>query len=293
MPWPLDPTAVANAAPTGTANAIRSGQSLVDTARALGSGALETGKTLGAGVSKILAPAGGGLLQAAGAVGSAIRRRPMMAKGIIGGSLLAPIIGGTFMENESRDENKLMSTRLNPERDITASLDEFLEKKAAYTPPGSWLQPPQGGGMYQPTGPKDFAQQFGAGAAGSGAMLGGEFAKGVGGSLATGVIKLLGHAFDAVNKAMISKPKQKAIFETALRTDPTIVDFLQGSPDHLAMLTDAYATLARFAPSLSEDINVVRTYLREVALSGGGVNYATVKNLIDTERALKGKDGSI
>lgn len=289
MAWPYNPAEIAATATPGIASAIRSGQSLVDTAKAMGSGALVQGKNLASFANKTIAPAGGAILRAAGAIGTSVRSRPMLAKSLLGGAILAPIVGDSFMEHESRDENKLMSARLNPERDVTANLDEFLEKKAGYYP----LGPPKGSLPYAAVGPSDFAHQFGIGAASSGAGLGGEFAKGIGSSLANGVIKLLGHAFDAVNSAMISKPKQKAIFDSAIRTDPTIVDFLQGAPEHMAMLTDAYATLSRFAPSLSEDINVVRTYLREVALSGGGVNYATVKNLIDTERALKGFEGAI
>jgi hypothetical protein len=57
-------------------------------------------------------------------------------------------------------------------------------------------------------------------------------------------------------------------------------------PDSKVLLRDSYGTMERFAPTLSLDINAVRSFLREAVLGGSGVNYATIKNLVDTEKSI-------
>ncbi len=42
--------------------------------------------------------------------------------------------------------------------------------------------------------------------------------------------------------------------------------------------------MKRFAPTLSSDPNAVRSFLREAATSGAGVNYNTIKLLAEAER---------
>ena len=70
------------------------------------------------------------------------------------------------------------------------------------------------------------------------------------------------------------------------RTPQVISDAIRRNPSVQKQLLEAYATMLKFAPSLTTDVNAVRSFLREVILGGGNVNYAVVKNLIDTERAL-------
>ena len=52
------------------------------------------------------------------------------------------------------------------------------------------------------------------------------------------------------------------------------------------LLTDAYHTMVRFAPTLATDKNAVKTFLREAVLMGTGPNVVTIKQLADAERAV-------
>jgi hypothetical protein len=54
-------------------------------------------------------------------------------------------------------------------------------------------------------------------------------------------------------------------------------------------ISQAYSSMVRFAPTLSTDINAVRSYLRESVMSGAGPNYATIKALADAENTVTGK----
>lgn len=58
-----------------------------------------------------------------------------------------------------------------------------------------------------------------------------------------------------------------------------------------ALLTDAYHTMVRFAPTLATDKNAVKTFLREAVLMGTGPNVVTIKQLADAERAVNPPPG--
>jgi hypothetical protein len=48
------------------------------------------------------------------------------------------------------------------------------------------------------------------------------------------------------------------------------------------------------SPTLSMDRNVVTTFLREAAQTQGSINYMTIKQLAETEKAInEARDGSI
>lgn len=57
------------------------------------------------------------------------------------------------------------------------------------------------------------------------------------------------------------------------------------------LLTDAYHTMVRFAPTLATDKNAVKTFLREAVLMGTGPNVVTIKQLADAERAVNPPPG--
>lgn len=54
-----------------------------------------------------------------------------------------------------------------------------------------------------------------------------------------------------------------------------------------SLLRSAYETMKKVAPTLAKDKNAVRSFLREVALSGTGPDYNTIKALADAEKTLK------
>jgi len=67
------------------------------------------------------------------------------------------------------------------------------------------------------------------------------------------------------------------LYSSVVGSDPILADADSAS------LQEAYTTMARFAPTLSTDTNAVRSFLREAATSGGGVNYNTIKLLSEAE----------
>lgn len=57
------------------------------------------------------------------------------------------------------------------------------------------------------------------------------------------------------------------------------------------VLMEAFHTMTRFAPVLSTDKNMVRSFLRQSVMSGAGPDFTTVKLLADSERAVTGDKG--
>lgn len=124
---------------------------------------------------------------------------------------------------------------------------------------------------------------------------GGSIASGVGSGLAQGAMQLvggaLGSAASAAYKSLVLEPKRKQLLEGLLKNDPVLSDSVKRNPNAQTLVLEAYGTMSKFAPTLSLDINAVRSFLREAVLSGSGVSYAAIKNLIETEQALKGRGG--
>lgn len=285
--------------------------------RGTGKAAIGVGRAATAVVDPVLSVGARGL----GAVGdaslSAIKNNPRAAKYLGGSLLLAPILWDDAAGTYDRVTERILRARQDPqrlveERDVMASLDEFLEKKAAAAPlpPNAsralkFMQAQTSRAAMDAVNKQrefigadlkkgiasalrkqrelptklDFRQHFlipglGGLAEGTG--------KGIGEMLARG----LGTALGGVREALFGNPAKKAILEKIMRDDRIIADAVQRNPAAKEQLLEAYATLNKFAPTLAEDINAVRSFLREVVLGGGQVNYATIKNLVDTEKAL-------
>lgn len=77
---------------------------------------------------------------------------------------------------------------------------------------------------------------------------------------------------------------RKAILQQLKMEDPV----LSNADDKVLM--EAFHTMSRFAPVLSTDKNAVRSFLRQAVMSGNGADYATIKLLADSERAVTGQD---
>lgn len=244
---------------------IRSGTALADHAvegaKLVGRGA----KGLLQGAESLLAPAGRPILEGAGAVGRWLYAHPGVATRLGGAMIAAPIIAGDFMPHASAQTNQILNAYADPEYVVTrpdmSKLSEFLEKKAA-----------QSTGVYG-----DLRN----------AAVGG-FGKGVGIGAADLLGSALGTLFGAAKDALSTNPARKAMIKKLLDSDPVISDAVRRNPATLETLMEAYSTMLRYAPSLTVDTNAVRSFLREVILGGGHVNYATIKNLIETEKALTG-----
>lgn len=117
------------------------------------------------------------------------------------------------------------------------------------------------------------------------------FAQNLGSSTAD---KLVGLTSDVITKGYESlkdtlqtSPVRKMIFTALKKEDPTIAD----APN--SALLEAYHTMAKVAPTLSTDKNAVKSFLREAIVSGGGVDYNTIRGVAEAEAAVNKVRGKL
>lgn len=106
--------------------------------------------------------------------------------------------------------------------------------------------------------------------------LGSEAASGVSGLAQMGAQAGAG----ALQQGVLQGPKQRKVLG-GLMDDDDILS--RASPEDLQQ---AYQTLQMFAPTLATDPNAVRSFLREAATTGGGVDYASIANLSRAEQTV-------
>lgn len=199
-------------------------------------------------------PSGGLLSRGLGGLSSFVQNNP---KGVLGAAAALSILPKAFAQSQGKAESELMKAYRDPSTVITASLDEFLEKKAAAASPFSF----------------------------SNELMGG-LAKGVATSIASALIGGIGTHLSNTRNILVQEPKRRALLDILFKSDPILKDAIARHPEAKAMILEAYGTMTKFAPNLSLDINATRSFLREAALGGHGVNYATIKNLVDTEKSI-------
>lgn len=316
-----DPRAVLANLPKEDSGDLRRGLALMEGAR----GAASSAKgALGAGyrsVSKFVSPThdpNSSLAKSISNAGSAIAKRPALARAAVGTAALAPILLHAFNTSQKQHEDELMNAYADPSRVIVASLDSFLEKKAElYSMTKEAAKAPKSEMQQLEARIKKFQQQskaqhgkdvksIGNAAARAvgkrmstkepgfwpsmGSSVTEGISKGIGSSVGGALVGLAAHGIgsgvDALRDHFMLEPKRKALVDTLLRTDPVLSDAVSRHPDSRTLVKDSYGTMVRFAPTLSLDINAVRSFLREAVMGGSGVNYATIKNLVDTERAI-------
>ena len=277
---------------------LQRGQALIEGIKGTGA-ALGDAARAGYGVaSKLLGPTtvpgkGSAVSRGLQHLGNYALQRPALMGTALGTAALAPTLINAFDASQKKHEATLMNAYATPDQVHVASLDEFLEKKAAQAP-GSWTPAMQ-----------DYMKDIAQTAAKSTARMGKEqkgfwgsaghsvaegFGGGIGGAVGGTLIGLaihgIGTGIDALRDHFMVDPKRKALVEALLRTDPVLSDAVQRHPDSITAVKEAYGTMVRFAPTLSLDVNAVRSFLREAVLGGAGVNYATIKNLVETERSI-------
>lgn len=81
-------------------------------------------------------------------------------------------------------------------------------------------------------------------------------------------------------KALITSPARKQLFDIIKKETPE----LQNVP--VAKLQEAYHTMTKIAPTLSQDKNAVKSFLAQAVVSATGVDYNTIKNLAEAEAAV-------
>ena len=267
-----DPHAVLAQMPPGESGDLRRGLELIGGAKDIGSAAKSV---LGAGyrgLSRVMDPVGesGLLAKGIGHAGDFFAKHPSMARGAIGTAALAPILGNAFLSSQANHQRELMDAYAQPDRVIVGSLDEFLEKKAE---------------LYSMTKEAVAARPFSLGTS-IGEGVGKGLGSALGGTAVGLLVQALGSGIGALHDRFSSDPKRKALVESILRSDSVLSDAVERHPEAKKMVVEAYGTMVRFAPTLSKDPNAVRSFLREAVLGGSGVNYATIKNLVDTEKSI-------
>lgn len=109
----------------------------------------------------------------------------------------------------------------------------------------------------------------------------------VGGSIVSeglaAIRRLIGVSSQAVSERMIKDPQRKKIINNVVKMDPVISTAERENPGQAAQ---AYSTMRKFAPTLSTDPNIVKSFLRNSALSGGPMDFQTIKGLADAEHAV-------
>ena len=78
-------------------------------------------------------------------------------------------------------------------------------------------------------------------------------------------------------------PVRKAIFKRLAVEDDIIG---QANPESMMR---AYSTMSKVAPTLSTDINAVKSFLRSSAMHDGGIDPMTIKGLAEAETAVTGR----
>jgi hypothetical protein len=120
-----------------------------------------------------------------------------------------------------------------------------------------------------------------------GSLLGG-IGQGVGKSIGQAGLEVIRALVSAAGNAMrlgqsSLNSQQKMLIKRIVEGDPMLRTYDVSNP---GVLESAYTTMVRTAPHVSEDKNVVVSFLREASQTGGTVNYVTMKHLAEAERAF-------
>lgn len=121
-----------------------------------------------------------------------------------------------------------------------------------------------------------------------GSDIAGGFGKAIGQQTVGGIASFLGSVADHLRDKIVLAPKREAIFDHLVKNDPIIAQYEASQPGSAAR---AYMTMSRFAPELSTDPNVVTSFLRETAQTGGTMNHVMVKQLAEAEAAIQSAKG--
>lgn len=107
--------------------------------------------------------------------------------------------------------------------------------------------------------------------------------------------KFIGEPIDAISGVLKKKfyiePKQQKAFETAIAEDPMLADLNRENPK---ALLSSFATLKKFSPTMSQDPQASRGYLRLAATSGlhnTGPDFATIRLMAETEKNIQNSKG--
>ena len=95
--------------------------------------------------------------------------------------------------------------------------------------------------------------------------------------------RLIGATAQSIKNRFSDEPKRKQIMQNIVTRDPVISMFEQEQPGGA---DEALRTMKQFAPTLSTNPAVVQAFLRNAAISGGPMDYQTIKELADAEASV-------
>lgn len=124
-------------------------------------------------------------------------------------------------------------------------------------------------------------QTFGQGVSGgaSSAVGGGIISEGI-----AAIRRLIGLSSQAVTEKFIQEPKRKKLLNEVKEKD---IHVRTGERENPGQADLAYMTMRRFAPTLSTDPAVVASFLRNAAVTGGPMDFQTIKGLAEAESAVQ------
>jgi hypothetical protein len=196
-----------------------------------------------------------------------------VASTALGGTAIAA--GTSFGPEAVKAESEFMKNRLGApggkfvyaSENVQAFLEEEFKKEARLdSSAGAW----------------NTAWQTGVGG------LAGGVGAGIGAAGVTVLTDILRKAGRGLSQKLVYDNKRKELLRKIISVDPIVSSFESQNP---GMMLKVYASMVAVAPTLSLDANAVTSFLREAAQTHGAINYLTIKQLAETEKAITSAKG--
>lgn len=95
---------------------------------------------------------------------------------------------------------------------------------------------------------------------------------------------LISSAVSGLSNVISNNPKRRTLLAQIVAHDPIVSMY---ESQHPGSAEKAYSSMVNVAPTISLDPNVVTSFLREAAQTGGSINYMTLKQLAEAENAVR------
>jgi hypothetical protein len=97
------------------------------------------------------------------------------------------------------------------------------------------------------------------------------------------LVDLATKAFSGAKETLVDSPRRQALLAKLRKED----DIIKQAP--MKKVLESYHSMARFAPSLSTDLNATKSFLREAVQHEGGLDFMSIKGLAEAETAVTGR----
>jgi hypothetical protein len=189
-------------------------------------------------------------------------RHPVATVGGVGTAAALSEAADKAKETEAR----IMAEQLGTPEAKYSELNEFLSQKKYLEEKLAFYKKAEG-----------FGDSIMGGLGGS---IGSETAKaGIG-----AIGKLISGTTHKIHERLFMDARRRQLLDKIVSSDPIISVFERNSP---GSSESAYATMIKVAPTLSMDPNIVTSFLRNAAQSGGPLDYHSVKLLADAELSAR------